>query len=553
MTTPIKSSPGSSGSSNTKGTGSGMQTPPPSSSSSTRRRGRPSKALAASSKAAALSPVSSPSKMGRYIKPLNQGTSSAKVDGTGVHSSLSLSHTPKPNASQPKTTPPSVKDIMAGIDIFDHRSSFMGDPPIGLPSFEEGSIFPSTLETDLFMHSDMGMGFGAYPDQMAFSFQYNSDFSSDCLPSINPKNLIFSPRTTSDDSSLFGGYCDETDVLSNSSQANEQPYQHQYNYSRKQRALEIERVQKCKSKILRRQSLENRHARHPMPSDHLLALSASASMAASLDNVASRRTAMNSRTLDTITPPPNGKHLKTKKSVMLLISPSGRAKTETQVMYDDSETEVDEATVESQSVDESMESDSSFDDPTPRGLGPGGKPYSATRKPKASGGLALGPPLGLFSTAPIGGPSQPSSWDDTDDDEEMAPSTRSSSARKPVVRHSGAENALHQTPRRSRRSFLDECILSSPKLPTPLKSSPGNLLNRPRVMSMPTFGGLKMDSSLHARGPAILDISDESEAETVVDENVPIPEPKEIKAEEGDALHALRNVVAKRRGSNIGM
>ncbi|KAF8462900.1 hypothetical protein BDZ91DRAFT_319413 [Kalaharituber pfeilii] len=550
MTTPVKAGLNNNGSGGVQSAGSGMQTPPPSSSSISKRRGRPPKGASAtdSIRLAVLSPASSPSKGSRYIKSTTSLESRSAIDSTKSHGS-------------PLNLKPAVlgsKEATNGTDIYDSKSSFIdADNSLEWPSFDEETGFPSSIGSDLFLHSDMGLG--DLSDPMTFSFNCSNDFGSDCLPSIDP-NLIFSSRPTSDASSMFGGYGDETDVISSSSVANEQPYQHQYDYSRRERALELQRAQRRKERALRRQrgesSYPNRSATSPESSlcrsnsENVLPGVNSSFRAASLDEAVSRQASMHSRCRENTTPPPSVKHLQPKTSVTLLISPSGRAKTETKVLYEDSETELDETTIGSQSVDESMESDSSFDDPMPRGLGPGGKPYSAVRKAKNAGTFAqrgLGPKLGLFSTAPY----QSNSNLDWDILEEEPRTPRISSTTRPVARSASRTNGVGQTPRRFPGKFHDECILSSPKLPTPLRCSPGGAQNRPRILNSSGYGSLRMDSRLQSQ--TILDISDESEAETVVDENVPLPETEPEQDEEGNALQALRNVVAKRRGTNPPM
>lgn len=540
MTTPTKANSGNNGSGSFSSAGSGMQTPPPSGSSMSKRRGRPPKGVPSfESPRVATSPAASPSKGPRYIKS-SSAMDSAKLQGSPL----------RPSAS-------SSKDMLSS-ELYDAKSSILdADTSIDWPNFDEEGFPTTSMGSDIFLHSEMG--YGDLADPMAFSFNCPNDFDNDSLPSIDP-NLIFSSRPTSDASSIFGGYADDTDVLSSSSIANEQPYQHQYDYNRRERALELQRVQRRKEKGMRRglgDSFTN--PRLSVTADSSLRRSFSDNMlqpsssfrASSLDEAVSRQGSV-TRGRENTTPPASVRHLQPKTEVKLLISPSGRAKTETKVVYDDSDTEPDEATTSGNSLDESMESDSSMDEATPRGLGPGGKLYSTVRKAKSAGPFPhRGPKLGLFSTTPYTGSSSDPGWSVLED-----PSSPAHTVAKPVARSATRASGISQTPRRYPGRSLDECILSSPKLPTPLRSTPGGIRSRPRILSPASYhGSLRMDSRLQPQ--TVLDISDESEAETVVDENVdPDPEPEEPRLieedQEGNALQALRYAVAKRRGAIPG-
>ncbi|KAI5805613.1 hypothetical protein DFH27DRAFT_524096 [Peziza echinospora] len=561
LTTPVKSNSGLNGAGSVKSAGSGMQTPPPSSSSIGKRRGRPPKMAQFSDtpRAAAISPLSSPSTANRYLKHSSQAT---PAPASGRRASLELSHTLAKGAQN------GTKDTATGSDLYPERSSFAeADTSLDWPSFDEETGFPASIGSDMFLHSDMG--YHDPSDHMAFSF-YNSetenDFRRSTDPSIDP-TLLFTSRPTSDASSIFGGYGDDLDVISSSGQADEQPYQHQFNYSRREHALELQRSQRRR---LRRKNgdpgyskkiqealetgLRRSNSENPL----------SGSMAASLDEAVKRQAAMHLKGREQ-TPPPPEKTAPPKTSIQLLISPGGRAKTEARVFYEDSETELDEPTTGSQSLDESMESDSSLDEPIARGLGPGGKPYSAIRRARSAGAFSprgMAPKLGLFMNE-----SKSNSYSLKGHIETLPrPTTppRAISTAKPIEGLSsrtttqGNQNVIHQTPRRHAGRFMDECILSSPKLPTPLRTSPGHHNNRPRIITTSSnYGDLTMDSRLHHR--PVLEISDESEAETVVDETLPEDDDDQVSGfgideqEEGDALHALRSVVAKRRGTDSEM
>lgn len=533
LTTPTKGGSSHNASGSFSSAESGMQTPPPSRS---KWRGRPPKGIPVFESPQVISPASSPSKKSRYIKAVNSNVlESSKLLGSPFRSGS--------------------KDVVD--DIYDAKPNLLdGDTSIDWTSFDDDGFSSSITGSDLFLHSDMG--YADLSDPMAFSFNSPGDLDTDSLPSIDP-NLIFSSRPTSDASSLFGGYAD-TDILSSSSAANDQPYQHQHDYSRRERALELQRTQKRKEKPTRKRlgSVNYRNVQS-MTEDNLsmghsfsenTLVSNSSFRAASLDEAVSRQGSV-ARGRENTTPPPSVKHLQLKTEVQLLISPSGRAKTEKKKIYDDSETELDEAITSGNSVDESMESDSSFDEAMPRGLGPGGKPYSAVRKVKNTGDfVSKGPKLGLFSTAPLQSSSSIQDWTILDE----RPPTQSRVATKPVEKSTRRTLGVIQTPRRYTGRSLDECILSSPKLPTPLRSTPGP--SRSRMVGCSSYhGSLRMDSRLQPQ--AILDISDESEAETVVDENVDpdpgpkCPEPRE-EEQDGNALQALRHAVAKRRGAIPG-
>lgn len=514
-----------------------LQTPPP---TATKKRGRPPK----TSQLQPGSPSKKPNlqSQNRAFLSSQRGESATRAVKIGKASER-IEGKVRSTISTPKRT----STVAPVDDIFGSGSCFL-DTNLALGWSTCGDTdYSGDLGADLFMRSDIGFSDPLEP--MALSFTCNG-ISYEDNSSINP-SLLFSSRPTSDASSMYGGLVDEADMNSSSSYSNEQPYQHQFEYCRREQAAGPRRTLKRQMKSTHRNHAGNTRNNSLIDIDSKLRRTISEivladmtrerdSLAMPYSNSGSRpgTSSTKSHGSSRHTPPP-----RMRSSVRLLISPSGRAKTETKVVYEDSETELDEPN-HSPSVDESIESDSSVDENVSRALGLGTKPTAVANPPghaRNPSSNHSAPKLGFFSTAPLPAhaPIPTSSW--------------SIGSETSAPRSGYPHQSVQSTPRKQERRFLDECILSSPKLPTPLKDTTGCQPAMSFAADV-SFGGLQMDSRLTARPPFYM--GDESEAETVVDEvDVMSNDDRALKSDDidqDDAVYALRSVVAKRRGLPVG-
>ncbi|KAG0125723.1 hypothetical protein HOY82DRAFT_131949 [Tuber indicum] len=227
--------------------------------------------------------------------------------------------------------------------------------------------------------------------------------------------------------------------------------------------------------------------------------------------------------------------------VTLAISPGGRAKAEATIVYESSDTEADEV----QTWDSFEESDSSFDDDEPRGLGPDGKEYIVYRERNRLGPVCEGrSALQRRSSTVFEKPTHTGPPPRT-------PTRRSSAELASSIGEKGfkgfAANAAS--------GRLD----SSPRLPTPLRSSPPASIGRHlRECVWRASGSSFSGSRVSLLGTPTLgsmhEVSDESEAETVVDgtDIVNLAE-DEDGGDDGDAMVALKKVMLGRRRSEASL
>lgn len=556
VTTPVKIQPNSGG---IRSAGSGMQTPPPSSMG--KRRGRPPKGASTNGHEVVMgrSPISSPTKQVGRSQTTQSASQSIPPITLNFHQDISTSHNMQENYSQLGLSVKSSTELTQDFGYCDASS------PLGWAELPSGVGFDSDLP-DIFGGADIYHGFPLLDqsDPTAFSFQDNE---SDCYPYVDP-NMLFSSRATSAASSQIDAYGDDAD--DGLSPVIEKPYQHQYNYRKRERELELKRLQKKERAA--KQMNESANLRVPpyngfdsfslkhSASESVLTSRREANFkAATLDAAVTRQLAR-SKSRDRMTPPGSRGGLdslavpkmpKIKTSVQFSISPSGRAKTETKVIYG-SDTEPDVVNTELETfkvLDESLESDSSFDEAEPRGLAPGGKFYSNTKKPKKNAENVTPrskPRLGKFQMTPMTEYARSFDWGDSD---EEPPTPTKASGKKPYRQISAEFQST--TPRR--RNPFDQQLLSSPRLLTPITSSPAKYNRRHTGVSV-SLADLKMSSARKLK--SMREESDESEAETVVDDpgsamNFPIASLDN--GSDGDALEALKNVVAKRRTSHQGI
>lgn len=336
-----------------------------------------------------------------------------------------------------------------------------------------------------------------YADTQSDSIHYSfmaSDNSD--IASVDP-NLIFSEPSSATGSMIDGFNGGNKHRVA----ANQKPYQHQYlQRQREQEERARRRQQKENTDVTSARTLRHKKGSYATLLSASSGIRRSSSVPRSTDNhsSASNRKVSNSNSRTSPT-----KSTKSRTEVVLEISPSGRAKAQTTVIY---ESESEKEPVDWDSLDES---DSSFDGDTPRGLAPDGSEYSSFRQRSDPVSESKPPTSTRFSTRPL-----------------------HSVPRTPTKNRHASASAVSAT----RRNGIE----SSPRLPTPLRSSPP-----------PSMGILRRTRSAMATNvtsqTTIID-EDNSEAETVVDEPLGL----HLAEDPDDAISALRQVVARggRRGGS---
>ncbi|KAI5801132.1 hypothetical protein EDC01DRAFT_628081 [Geopyxis carbonaria] len=471
---------------NSKLGGSGMQTPPPSSTGTARRRGRSQKTLSASK--------STP----RIIT--TQRTSPSKIDRK-IPRTAEVANSISQNSQQ-----------QSG-DQFTHKAMVWDDGlDLGREETEQAqfdwalvrgeNLFPDifTANSSLNPRATSPLSIHTASDSAHFSFM-GSD-RSDIIPHSVDPNLIFS-EPSSATSSMIDDVADGRIFATPS----KRPYHHQY--LQRQRDKE-ERLRRRKSQIenvdVSNNSLRTSRSYNSIVRESSLSRSASGMRSSSnphrSDGVAPLSAKITNTRLNT-SPTRIGK---TRTELVLEISPSGRAKAQTKVVY-----ELEKKTEVAPDWDSLDESDSSFDGDTPRGLAPDGSEYCSFR-------LRSGDP---FEDLALSSSAIPAS-------QNSVPFT----PKKTGLGYFAASNAATAT-RRNVES-------SSPRLPTPLRSSPP-----------PSMGKLRrVGSSIASMTPQLPIPDDEgSEAETVVDEALSLQLAEES---EDDAVAALRKAIGRgRNGTKV--
>ncbi|RPA86429.1 hypothetical protein BJ508DRAFT_133740 [Ascobolus immersus RN42] len=439
MKTPTKvGSGGSTGS--VKSSSSGMATPPPTSTTSARKRGRPKKKDAAKGPRGMSPPPTSPtvSAQMRAQDPIPQPQFS--IPTTIAPTDISL-------PSDPVSITATTSAAASKTPLWENPVELALEPGVNPPGDwgktgqDFGDLFNSmdTKDADK-LSATLGM-----QDPMAFSFMASSD-PLDSLPAGVDPNLIFGTYGTTG----IGGMSDSSFGADSSFIFSDQPYQHQMIQQQRE---EMEAREKEK---------ERKQTRNPS----ILSSSSILGRANKLeDPFKPSRSGKENRT-----PPQSGEifsdDVHSSRSgkpklptVLFSISPSGRAKTE--VIDDATETEVEEEPQDDlKRWGDYLDSDSSFDDDTPRGLGPGGKEYPARTcfgSPSLNGSSRK-PKLTRHHTMPVGG------WDGTYR-QQTTPQLQSSQAlqglftepspRLPTVRNTpskprqrGPRSSVASTPRR---------------------------------------------------------------------------------------------------------
>lgn len=570
-----------------KSSGSGMQTPPPSSTATARKRGRPSKSFysaSANNSSIALTPTeASPSKK-LYTggnSSQNQTIYQTKFEqhpDSGI-AMPAVDEAPRPRPKKDENTWNVGLDYMAGLggnsNGLGHSASFdwssiRNNASMGLASLTDLFGPPPSVRR----RQSQSSLTDETSDNLTFSFlEFDSPCGLEMPLDVNP-NLLFSSTSNSVASSMIGlpdDFKPFTFV--------QQPYQHQYLQHLREKKLEDQRQRQLQENVskerLRRErtvaaSGGHSGSRHSGVLNHSRSdgfLHAPAgkqdSRAASFNAAAIKRCSSNISRRGEIeratTPEPPrqisprplstlkrtteripNKTLKTRTEVVLAISPGGRAKTETTVIYEKSDIDIEEPTPGG--WDSLEESDSSFDDDVPRGLGPDGIDYTLYRQREVADPFQ--------DTRPTLHKLKVPSYENSP----RAPPPRTPTRRSPLKmplsgtgRRSNGFAASTAAAATSTNGRLD----SSPRLPTPLKSSPPCGFDRrlgERVRRA-SHSSLTPSQSMSGMGTPRLgrmqEVSDESEAETVVDgTEIGIPDDEE---EDGDAMHALKRVMMARR------
>ncbi|RPB03347.1 hypothetical protein L873DRAFT_233315 [Choiromyces venosus 120613-1] len=596
--TPTKSGQLSGQSGNVKSSGSGMQTPPPSSTATARKRGRPQK------KKSFQNPPSSATT--QVLSPPHTSPTKAS-DGDGpslgmLHNKGSL-QIPVPDIRFPSSVPDTFDEYLSKENAWNGGLDYANGMGVVSTEGESSDAYDwSSMRANVSDVSIDGLDvFGSLArdgqssplyddpsDSIHFSFP---DFDDDLLEkSILPldvdPNLIFSSTGTSVASSMRTDEIREIVKLGTASQ----PYQHQHLQHLREQELELQRQRILQEKLMKEKRRQERAVtasggrgagsqrsllKHSMsdsllsrPIRRLTAKAADFDAAVTKNSVASARKAgleKRNATPPPLVPPPRSvrkgntgrtprgqgpitvKLPKMRTEVTLEISPGGRAKTETTIVYESSDTEADEVQI----WDSFEESDSSFDDDEPRGLGPDGKEYIVYRErsrlgPVLEGRNALQRHSGTIFEKPahaVPPPRTPT---------RRSPVKLASSTGKKGFKGFAAITAAAATATSGR---LD----SSPRLPTPLRSSPPASIGRHLRESVRRASGSSFSSSrMSMLGTPALgsmhEVSDESEAETVVDgtDIVNLAE-DEDEEDDGDAMAALKKVMLGRRRSEASL
>ncbi|KAF8542886.1 hypothetical protein BDD12DRAFT_875571 [Trichophaea hybrida] len=485
-----------------KASDSGMQTPPPSSAGVIKKKRMPQRAA-------------STSKIGsKVLSPPPTSPSKLHTSSTSTLNSI--------NSAQ-RGRQATARGAPSGSDEYSQNSLFCdAGLDLGRGNGEQLRADWNVLRRNLFSSNDGDIfqskasmnARGVSPvrtdhtasDSAHFSFM-QSDHSDFAPAGVDPNLLFSEPSSTA--SSMVDGFNNCRNDLTPS----QKPYHHQNLQRQREREERLKRRQlesaKSREDLMGSRKLGvNRNTHRPGPS-------------------ASRRTSSNHRNSggihinDENAPIPHrgttisrsrsspSKISKARAEVVLAIAADGRAVAKSTVVHEPDSLAMPERSGTPSGWDSLEESDSSFDGDSPRGLAPDGGEYSLYRRRRNSA-LETNPFL----------------------------TTKSTIAAKPFP-----TNILPRTPIKPHGLFAIPAAIagrsrmdSSPRLPTPLKSSP------------PPLGQLRSHSSIATITPQLPQFEDveddESEAETVVDE--PVDDDTD-----GDALTALKKVLARSRGGDV--
>jgi hypothetical protein len=499
-----------------KDTEHGMQTPPSSSAGIKKRPRVPIQRSLPTGNTVLSPPHTSPSK----LAPAPQA-SPAKLHQSST-SVLNTAHslTPRQQAAINSLSPRDAGPYTQKALYWDDGLSL---PPLPRQDQQPGwSVIRQNMFTARAVSPDLTT------DSANFLFSFDSDYSeqhySNYAPgSVNPNLLFSEPSSTA--SSMIDGVHD-------SHPTSRGPYHHQ-NLQR-QREQEERRARRAARKDKGDSLRRKRRHEHPRAS----VTEGETENDENEENIPLYpvRYFNKSRT----SPTKSMASARSHTEVVLTIAADGRAIAKTTVVHEPADppsplvpTDVDEPLVEEPTPDwdSGEESDSSFDEGSPRGLAPDGGEYLSYRRRKQGmreGRISM---RGSKSRSSIS--IEPLRRDHA---VPVAPQTPPAPNILPATGLFALPPApMHPHPGPSTLSAMSAAIPrraldSSPRLPTPFKSSPPQL-RRPDTADAPTPATIRDEGS---------------EAETVVDQD------HEMEDDDTDAVSALRKVVRGRSGGSEG-
>lgn len=487
-----------------KSTSSGMATPPPTTATTGRRRGRPPKNRAPPAENI-LPPAQAPTSV--LAKAMNSTPSSRTL----------LAEQPiqqpkfKTNPPQLDSTRPSTSAAELSKNIFWEGNADLS-AAIGTSTtsgFDWSSVSATSSDVadmldTLTCHTSSTDNISSdYDpnDRMHFSFMGEEDSLDSFALSVDP-NLIFASSKGELASPPQGAETRKSPRYK--MPFLDMPYQHQVLYAQREKE-----ALKEKKRLEKERKLAARKAGLDVPFEP------STSRAGSVRSRSQASSPVKGGSVFSDDAQGPGKKLKRKPIVQLTISPSGRAKTE---IRHESDTEPEEAFADAEPESSNqwqdyLDSDSSLDEDTPRGLGPGGRDYSTIRASR----------MRMHDGSP----------------------------RKPRNKYSSMPTLRTPSKRATGATIMSIFPDTSPQLPAPLKPSPQYVRptskGRSRRISCSSFNSQFTAST--GVFTTLSDLRDESEAETVhgeddFDGNLFFG--SEDLNGEGNALHALKELMAGR-------
>ncbi|KAI5816473.1 hypothetical protein BZA77DRAFT_60511 [Pyronema omphalodes] len=498
-----------------KGTEHGMQTPPSSSAGIKKRSRVPIQRSLSTGNTVLSPPHTSPSKLALapQVSPAKRHQSSTSVLNT-VHSLTPRQHATI-NSLSPRDAGPYT------------QKALYWDDGLSLPSLPRQDQQPgwSVIRQNMFTARAVSPDLTA--DSANFLFSFDSDYSeqhySNYAPgSVNPNLLFSEPSSTA--SSMIDGVHD-------SHSTSRGPYHHQNLQS--QREQEERRARRAARKDKGDSFRRKRRHEHPRAS----IIEGEVENDENEENIPLYpvRYFNKSRTSPTKSMSSTRSHTE----VVLTIAADGRAIAKTTVIHEPADppsplapADVDEPLVEEPTPDweSGEESDSSFDEGSPRGLAPDGGEYLSFRRRKQGmreGRISMRgsksrssisiEPLRKDHTVPVAPHTPPAP-------NVLLPATGLFALPPAPMHPHPGPSTLSATSGAIPRRALD----SSPRLPAPFRSSPPQL-KRPDTADAPTPATIRDEGS---------------EAETVVDQD------QEMEDDDTDAVSALRKVVRGRSGGS---
>jgi hypothetical protein len=516
--TPIKSSRLTVVSKKASSPGHGIQTPPPSSTGATKRKGRLSQRIVTKSRSGnrALSPP--------HTSPYKLHASSMSSLNADYHAGKSfLSNGHSRHGDQKALFWDDGLGFGCGDGELAQFDWNLSQENIYTPDFPEMFNSNSLLRTRAIspVHTDTAS------DSAHFSFM-RSDYD-DIIPTGVDPNLIFS-EPSSAAPSMIDDFRDSRQELT----PTQRPYQHQRLQRQREQEERLKRRQEYQAEhyqnlTMRRSYDTLKNGSTCMGISRKPLLSAPTTSRRIFSSPTKYNTERTQHQFQLTNFCPNAslsnKNIKPRMEVVLAISPGGRAQAKTTVVYEsDSAADFERIPSGSSGWDSLDESDSSYDGDSPRGLAPDGSKYLSFRKRSASRPVSDQGPKSL-----------PSATKKPLIQSKTTPLTPTKAG--DMVTASAASTAA------TGRTRIDSSPrLPTPRIATPLKSSPPPSLNIPREANACE------STSATAQLLNFEDVENSaSEAETVVDEPTNPREEDADKVAEGDALAALRKVMSRGR------